>query len=152
MDIKTFLRIGVVEELYYTPCVKPVFIGCMELCSQDALNLHKKFIDECYSRLEAAMIPLGASALSQVLSAATAIVTSICVSGQAILPSPSRYSLHNTLTGPISQPHVVVQLGCLVFNLVHNFRKVTMFTYVFILFTCTMILLRMLCEKLCDLF
>ena len=109
--------------------MKPVFIDCIDLCSQDALNLHKKFIDECYSRLEAAMIPLGASALSQVLSAATAIVTSICVSGQAILPSPSRYSLHNTPTGPVFQPHVVVQLGCLVLTLVHDFRQDTLFTY-----------------------
>jgi len=112
-----------------------VFIGCMELCSQDALNLHKKFIDECYSRLEAAMIPLGASALSQVLSAATAIVTSICVSGQAILPSPSRYSLHNTPTGPILQPHEVVQLGCLVFTLVHNFILCFYFVYLYNDFT-----------------
>ena len=55
--------------------------------------LHKKFIDECYSRLELAMIPLGGSAVAQALSMATTILTGVSVPEAATAPSPSRYVL-----------------------------------------------------------
>jgi len=58
---------------------------------QDALSLHKKFIDECYNWLEAAMIPLEGSMVSHTLLQATKLLTSMCVPQGSILPSPSRY-------------------------------------------------------------
>lgn len=58
---------------------------------QDPLALHRKFIDECYSRLELAMIPLGGSAVAQALSLASTLLTSVSVPEAATAPSPSRF-------------------------------------------------------------
>jgi len=55
--------------------------------------LHKKFIDECYNWLEAAMIPLEGSMVSHTLLQATKLLTSMCVPQGSILPSPSRFVL-----------------------------------------------------------
>ncbi|ELT87807.1 hypothetical protein CAPTEDRAFT_215538 [Capitella teleta] len=57
---------------------------------RDPIVLHQKFIDECYSRLELAMIPLGGSAVAQALSLASTILSSISVPEAASAPSPSR--------------------------------------------------------------
>ena len=60
---------------------------------QDPVTLHKKFIDECYSRMEAATLPLGGSTLAQVISSTTTLVTAPTVPEAAVVPSPSRYDL-----------------------------------------------------------
>lgn len=63
---------------------------------QDALSLHKKFIDECYNWLEAAMIPLEGSMVSHTLLQATKVLTLMCVPQGSVLPSPSRYMLFSS--------------------------------------------------------
>ena len=60
--------------------------------AQDALSLHKKFIDECYNWLEAAMIPFEGSVVSHTLLQATKLLTSLCVPQGSLMPSPSRYN------------------------------------------------------------
>jgi hypothetical protein len=58
---------------------------------KDPVQLHQKFIDECYNRLELAMIPIGGSAVAQALSIASTILAGISVPEAAAAPSPSRF-------------------------------------------------------------
>ncbi|XP_070563005.1 ubiquitin carboxyl-terminal hydrolase 24-like isoform X2 [Ptychodera flava] len=57
---------------------------------KDPVSLHKKFITECYKRLEEAMITLGGSALAIAISRATKTLTAATIPEVASLPSPSR--------------------------------------------------------------
>ncbi|CAH1774066.1 unnamed protein product [Owenia fusiformis] len=57
---------------------------------KDPVGLHKKFTKECYSRLEAAMITMGGTAIAQTIAFATRIITAPTVPEVASVPSPSK--------------------------------------------------------------
>lgn len=57
---------------------------------KDPLGLHKKFISECYTRLEMAMIGVCGNVVAQTVSNATKILTASIVPEVANVPLPSR--------------------------------------------------------------
>ncbi|BFY99847.1 hypothetical protein BsWGS_02887 [Bradybaena similaris] len=57
---------------------------------KDAVSLHKKFISECNTRLETAMIGMGGNVVAQTVSNATKLVTAAIVPDVANIPLPSR--------------------------------------------------------------
>ncbi|XP_070196439.1 ubiquitin carboxyl-terminal hydrolase 24-like isoform X2 [Littorina saxatilis] len=57
---------------------------------KDPLTLHKKFISECYTRLEMAMIGVCGNVVAQTVSNATKILTAAIVPEVANVPLPSR--------------------------------------------------------------
>lgn len=61
---------------------------------QDPSNFHQKFINECNSWLELAMIPLEGSAIAATLLEATKILAAAGMPSGSNLPSPSRYCVH----------------------------------------------------------
>jgi ubiquitin carboxyl-terminal hydrolase 9/24 len=58
---------------------------------QDAVTLHRKFIDECYKWLEAAVIPLEGSMVAQTLLQATKVLSVVSMPQGSSFPTPSRY-------------------------------------------------------------
>jgi len=60
-------------------------------CLQEPSNFHQKFINECNSWLELAMIPLEGSAIAATLLEATKILAATGMPSGSNLPSPSRY-------------------------------------------------------------
>ncbi|KAH9492249.1 Ubiquitin carboxyl-terminal hydrolase 24 [Bulinus truncatus] len=57
---------------------------------KEPLALHKKFINECYTRLETARMGLGGNVVAQTVSNATKVVTAAIVPDVANVPLPSR--------------------------------------------------------------
>ncbi|XP_077980970.1 ubiquitin carboxyl-terminal hydrolase 24-like [Glandiceps talaboti] len=57
---------------------------------KDPVSLHKKFITECYKKLEEAMITLGGSALAVAINRATRTLTAATIPEVASMASPSR--------------------------------------------------------------
>jgi ubiquitin carboxyl-terminal hydrolase 9/24 len=62
----------------------------MNSLHQDLVSLHKKFINECYNRLEAAMITLRGSAVAQAISSATRMIAAPTVPEALAVPSASK--------------------------------------------------------------
>ncbi|GFO40770.1 ubiquitin carboxyl-terminal hydrolase 24 [Plakobranchus ocellatus] len=61
---------------------------------KEPVSLHKKFINECYTRLETAMMGLGGNVVAQTVSNATKVVTAAVVPDVANVPLPSRSIKH----------------------------------------------------------
>ncbi|XP_035828590.1 LOW QUALITY PROTEIN: ubiquitin carboxyl-terminal hydrolase 24 [Aplysia californica] len=57
---------------------------------REPVSLHKKFINECYTRLETAMLGMGGNFVAQTVSNATKIVTAAIVPDVANVPLPSK--------------------------------------------------------------
>ncbi|XP_063403289.1 ubiquitin carboxyl-terminal hydrolase 24-like [Mytilus trossulus] len=57
---------------------------------KDAVSLHKKFITECYNRLENAMIGIGGTVLARCISSATKTLTAPVVQLVSTIPLPCR--------------------------------------------------------------
>ncbi|XP_013409431.2 ubiquitin carboxyl-terminal hydrolase 24-like [Lingula anatina] len=66
------------------------YISLVPKLKKDPVPLHRKFIEECYGRLEGAMITIGGSAIFQAFSTATKTLTAAVVPEVASVPSPSR--------------------------------------------------------------
>ncbi|XP_071953763.1 ubiquitin carboxyl-terminal hydrolase 24-like [Antedon mediterranea] len=59
---------------------------------KDTISVHKRFIAECYNRLEDATVTLGGSAIAFAISKANKALTAATLPDVASLPSPSRYA------------------------------------------------------------
>ncbi|XP_033116308.1 ubiquitin carboxyl-terminal hydrolase 24-like [Anneissia japonica] len=70
--------------------MKMYYTGLAMKLKKDTISVHKRFIAECYKRLEEATVTLGGSAIAYAISKANKALTAATLPDVASLPSPSR--------------------------------------------------------------
>ncbi|XP_014661859.1 PREDICTED: ubiquitin carboxyl-terminal hydrolase 24-like [Priapulus caudatus] len=70
--------------------IELLYLNLAPRLKKDAQALHRRFINDCYKRLEACIITLGNSALADAISQATKVLTASTVAEVASVPTPSR--------------------------------------------------------------
>ncbi|XP_064607447.1 ubiquitin carboxyl-terminal hydrolase 24-like isoform X2 [Liolophura sinensis] len=79
-----------IAELAITLLLNMSYSGLAPRLKKDPPVLHKKFINECYNRLESALFSLGGSTFAKIITLATKTLTAATVPEVACVPSPSR--------------------------------------------------------------